>query len=482
MHEENLKNKTIFGLIWRFIERCGAQGVTFVVSIVLARMLDPEVYGTLALVTVFTAILQVFVDSGLGNALIQKKDSDHLDFSTVFYFNIFACLAVYFLIFFTAPYIAQFYGVADLVPLIRVISVTVIISAVKNVQQAYVFKHMLYRKFFFSTLGGILGAAVVGIVMAYRGYGVWALVFQQIFNVFVDTLILWVTVKWRPALAFSFERLRTLFSYGWKLMVSSLLHTVYTNLRSLLIGKLYTTEDLAYYNKGQSFPSLVVTSINTSIDSVLFPAMSSQQDDREIIKSMTRRTISTSSYIMWPLMVGLATVATPLIELLLTEKWLPAVPYLQIICITLAFEPMQTANLNAIKAMGRSDLYLKIEIIKKSISMGILLLSVRLGVIAIAVSGLIYAFLATVINSHPNAKLLGYSYIEQIKDMFPSVVLSLFMGLAIYPVTFLQIPLIAVLLIQVLLGVVIYIGLSQLFKLEPYKYIKDSILSLLKGK
>lgn len=384
--ENELKKKTVSSLLWRFLERCGAQGVTFLVTIVLARLLVPEVYGLMALVTVFTAILQVFVDSGMGNALIQKKDADDLDFSSVFFFNLVMCIALYILLFFCAPVIAAFYHNPELISVIRVLGITLLISGVKNVQQAYVSRKLQFKRFFFATLGGTIGAAVIGITLAYMGFGIWALVSQNLFNTMIDTLILWFTVRWRPKLLFSFERLKGLLRYGWKLLVSSLLNTFYLNLRTLIIGKLYMPADLAYYEKGQSFPTLIVSNINASIDSVLLPTMSGVQDSRESVKAITRRAIVTSSYLMWPMMVGLAVVAKPLVVLLLTEKWLEAVPFLQISCFALGLEPLQTANLNAIKAMGRSDIYLKLEIIKKSISILILLLSMHFGVKAIAVS------------------------------------------------------------------------------------------------
>ena len=329
-----IDNKTtVKNFIWRFAERCGAQGVSFIVSIVLARLLEPSVYGTIALVTVFTTILQVFVDSGLGTALIQKKDADDLDFSSVFYFNFTVCLILYLGMFISAPYIAKFYGDETLVPVIRVISLTLVISGVKNIQQAYVSRNMLFKRFFFSTIGGTIASAFVGIFMAYIGMGVWALVAQQLSNATIDTIILWVTVKWKPKRMFSWKRLKELLSYGWKLLVSALLETVYNNLRNLVIGKLYSSADLAYYNQGDKFPKLIVTNINTSIDSVLLPTMASSQDDSARVKNMTRRAIKTSTYIMAPLMIGLAFCSNTIVELVLTEKWLPCVPFLQIFCI-----------------------------------------------------------------------------------------------------------------------------------------------------
>lgn len=333
-----MKSKNIVSnFIWRFAERCGAQLVSFVVSIVLARILAPEDYGTIALVTVFTAILQVFVDSGLGTALIQKKDADDLDFSSVFYFNFSICLVLYAVMFIVAPYIAIFYEDMTLTSVIRVLSLTIVISGVKGIQQAYVSRNMLFKRFFFSTIGGTIFSAFLGIGLAFSGCGVWALVAQQLSNTMIDTLILWITVKWKPKKEFSWKRLRTLFSYGWKLLVSSLLDTVYNNLRNLIIGKMYSSADLAYYNQGDKFPKIIVTNINTSIDSVLLPTMSNEQDDRNRIKSMTRRAIKTSIYVMAPLMMGLAFCAESIVELVLTDKWLPCVPFLRLFCITYMF-------------------------------------------------------------------------------------------------------------------------------------------------
>lgn len=471
----DLKRKAVSSLVWRFMERCGAQGVSFVVSIVLARLLAPEVYGLIALVTVFTAILQVFVDSGMANALIQKKDADDLDFSSVFFFNLVMCIALYLLLFFCAPLIASFYHNPELTPVIRVLGVTLLIAGVKNVQQAYVSRTLQFKRFFFATLGGTIGAAVIGIAMAYLGFGIWALVAQNLFNAAADTVILWLTVRWRPRLRFSFARLKGLLNYGWKLLVSALLHSVYTNLRSLIIGKLYTPADLAYYEKGQSFPTLIVSNINTSIDSVLLPTMSGVQDNRETVKVITRRSIVTSSYLMWPMMVGLAVVAKPLVLLLLTEKWLMAVPFLQITCFALGLEPLQTANLNAIKAVGRSDIFLKLEIVKKTISITILLLSMRFGVIAIALSGLLYSVIATMFNAAPNRKLLGYSYFEQAKDILPSFALALLMGAVVYPISLIPMPTILTLLVQILVGAAVYVAMSAILKLEPFYYILNTM-------
>ena len=473
MSEQNIKTKTISNFLWRFAERSGAQGVSFIVSLVLARMIAPSAYGSIALVTVFTTILQVFVDSGLGNALIQKKDADDIDFSTVFYFNITVCCILYVGVFFAAPAIARFYRDLSLTPVIRVLSLTLIISGVKNVQQAYVSRKLIFRRFFFATLGGTLGAAAVGIFMAKRGYGIWALVAQQIFNAAVDTIILWITVRWRPRRVFSFSRLKGLLSYGSRLLAASLINTVYNEVRQLIIGKVYSSEDLAYYNRGKQFPHFIVQNINSSIDSVLFPVMSGAQEDRSHVRAMAQKSIMTSSYIMWPLMAGLAVTGENLIRVLLTDKWLPALPFLYVFAFVEGMQPIHTSNLNAIKAMGRSDIFLKMEILKKSIGIAMILFTMRISVLAIAVGNVIYTIIASIINSWPNRTLLGYSYAAQIRDILPSFLLAVSMAafVAVLPVR--SLPGAVQLIIQIPAGAAFYLAGSHLLRLRPYLFVRS---------
>lgn len=473
-----MQNKKILvNFIWRFAERCGAQLVTFIVSIVLARILAPEDYGTIALITVFTTILQVFVDSGLGTALIQKKNADDMDFSSVFYFNFIVCIILYICMFFSAPFISKFYNDNSLTPVIRVISLTIVISGVKGIQQAYVSKYMMFKRFFFSTIGGTIFSAILGIILAYEGCGVWALVAQQLSNTAIDTLILWLTVKWRPKRIFSWKRLVALLSFGWKLLLSSLLDTCYSNLRNLIIGKLYSSADLAFYNQGDKFPKVIVTNVNTSIDSVLLPTMSGAQDNRERVKNMTRRAIKTSTYIMAPFMMGLAFCAEPIVRLVLTDKWLPCVVFLRIFCITYMFWPVHTANLNAINAMGRSDWFLRLEIIKKTMGMIILLSTMWFGVKAMAYSSLLTSVLSQIINSWPNRKLLNYGYLEQVRDFAPGIILAVFMGLCVYIIGYIPLNDGATLIIQIIVGAAIYIGMSAILKLEEFEYLIGMIKS-----
>lgn len=474
-----MENKKILSnFIWRLAERCGAQLVAVIVSIILARLLEPDVYGTVALITVFITIAQVFVDSGLGNALIQKKGADNIDFSTVFYANIVFCFGLYILLFLTARIIANFYHNPEMVPMIRVLGLTIIVSGLKNVQQAYVSKNMLFKRFFFSTLSGTICAAVIGILLAYKGFGVWALIAQNLINVIIDTIILWITVKWRPQLVFSIERLKGLFSFGSRLMLSSLIDTGYSNLRALIIGRMYTLSDLAYYNQGDKFPNLMTYNINASIDSVLLPIMSSVQDEYGHIKNMTRRSITVSVYIMAPLMMGMAAIAEPFVRLILTDKWIPCVPYLRIFCVVYMFWPMHTANLNAIKAMGRSDIFLKLEILKKAVGLVLLFIAMRYGVMAMAYSMLINSVVSQIINSWPNRKLLNYGYGEQLKDILPSIIMSLVMGVVVYGITFFKLPYIITLILQILTGVFVYCGLSAILKEEAFIYLKSTLFKM----
>ncbi len=475
MKNKSENNSTIANFIWRFTERTAAQLVTFVVSIILARILSPEYYGTIALVTVFTTILQVFVDSGLGIALIQKKDADDLDFSSVFFFNMFMCVVLYIVMYIASPYIAAFYNDKGLTPIIRFISLTIIISGVKGIQQAYVSRNMLFKRFFFSTIGGTIASAIIGIILAYRGYGVWALAIQQVSNTAIDTLILWLTVKWKPKFMFSFQRLKRLLRFGWKLLVSALLDTIYGNLRNLIIGKKYTSADLAYFDQGDKLPKAIVTNINVSIDSVLLPTMSKMQDKTEAVRTLTRRAIRISVYIVAPLMIGFACCADSLVRLVLTDKWLPCVPFIRILSVSYLFWPIHTANLNAIKAVGRSDIFLKLEVIKKAVGLALLLSTMWFGVKIMAYGLIVECLLGLIVNTWPNKKLLHYGYIDQMRDIAPSVLLSMAMGVAVYCVGLISMPEIVKVVAQITLGIVIYVAGSGIFRMKEFEYLIKKI-------
>ncbi|MBP3819637.1 MAG: lipopolysaccharide biosynthesis protein [Butyrivibrio sp.] len=479
MTSHSLRAKAFINFFWRFAERIFAQLISFIVALILARILSPNDYGTVALIMIFTNIMQVLVDSGLANALVQKIDADDVDFSSVFFFNIVWGLILYFLLYTLAPFIAAFYVKPELVSLIRVLGLTVVVSGVKNVQQAYVSRTLQFKKFFSATLTGTLISAVVGIVLALKGFGAWAIVGQYLGNICIDTLTLWITVRWRPKKEFSFERLKTLLSYGWKLLASGLLDTFYQNTWQLVIGKVYSPLDLAYYNQGNKFPNIIVSNVNSSIDSVLLPVMSKEQNNIESVKLMTRRAIKTSVYIMSPLMFGLIATSEIVVRLILTEKWISCVPFLCVFCFANVFLPVHTANLNAIKAMGRSDLFLNLEIIKKLVGFLGLVISANIGVMAMAWMVVIISFLCQIINSWPNKYMLNYGYFAQLKDILPSIIISAGMGGVMYLIKYVPMNDYFILILQIIVGVAIYVFLSILFKVESFFYLLNLFKSFL---
>ena len=478
-----MKRETVFtNLVWRLGERFGAKLVQFVVYLVLAKLLTPELFGDVALVAVFIEILQLFIESGLGNALIQKKDADDLDFSTVFYFNTVVCVLLFLLLFFTAPLISLFYEKPYLTPVIKFMSLVLLASGMKNVQQAYVSRNMLFKRFFLATLAGTVIAAVVGIVMAYNGLGLWALAAQNLVNITIDTTILWITVKWRPKKCFSFERLKQLYSFGWKLFASSMMEVIYLKLRNLIIGKRYSSESLAYYNNGEYFPQFISSILNSSIDSVLLPSMSKEQDSRENVKNMTRRAIKIGTFLMMPFMAGIIVCADPVIRLFFNENWIPCIPYLRILCIAYAFMPIHTANLNAIKAIGKSDIYLKLEIIKKFVDFASIITTMFISVKAMVYGMLVASVISQVINAWPNKKLLGYSYPEQVVDMVPQIIASVIMGVIVYLVKYTGLEGILLLFVQIPVGVIAYIIISKILHIDSYEYLMDTLKSLMNRK
>lgn len=466
-------------LSWKFAERIASQAVSFVVSIVLARILAPSDYGAIAMVMIFVTLANVIAEGGFSSALIQKKDADKLDFSTVFYFSIAFSIVLYVTLYFAAPYISLFYGEGYeiLTPVLRVIGLQVIIYAANSVQQAYVSKKMMFQKFFWSTLIGTIVSAIIGLAMAYSGYGIWALVGQQLSMAITNIIVLYLVTRKLPGVMFSYERLKGLFNYGAKILGASLLVSLFLDLRSLIIGKLYSAKDLAFFDRGRQFPNLIVVNVNSSVGAVLFPKMSEQQDDNQKIKETCRMSIRFSSFVMMPLMMGLAACGEPLIRLLLTNKWIDCVPFLQLFCIIYMFYPMHTANMQAIKALGHSGTFLKLEVLKKAIELICLFLVMRISVIAIAVNMAILTTLFTFINAIPNIKYLNYSFVEQMKDILPSIVMSTTMGTIVYFLgRLLPFSDLLTLVIQIIVGISIYVILSLLTKNAEIEFLINLIL------
>lgn len=478
----NSKEIIIKSLVWKLMERAGVQGIQFILQIVLARLLTPDDYGVIALIAIFIVIANVFVQSGFNTALIQNKDSDDDDFSSVFYLSFFVATILYIILFFTAPIIANFYGVKELVSVIRVLAITLFFGAFNSIQNAIIAKTMQFKKLFFSSSIAVTISGVAGIILAYLGFGVWALVTQQLLNQIIIVVVLLIILKWYPKLVFSFKRIKILFGYGWKLLLSSLIDTIYMNIRSLIIGKIYHPAILGFYNRGDQFPQIIVSNINGSIQSVMLPALSNEQENKEKVKNMVRRAIVTSSFIIFPMMIGLAVVAEPIVKILLTDKWLPCVPFMQIFCISYALWPIHTANLQAINALGHSEIYLRLEVIKKIIGTIILVISLFFGIYAIAIGTLISGIVSTFINAHPNKKLLNYSYIEQIRDILPSLFIAIIMGFITYLIKFLGLDTFITLVIQILVGGISYIVLAKVFKLECYMYLLETLKTMINRK
>ena len=470
-------SRIISGFLWRFLERTASQGIAIGVTILLARLLTPDDFGTIALLLVFINILQVFIDSGLSSALIQKKDADDVDFSTVFYFNCLACFVIYGILFIAAPWIADFYRNEALTNLIRVLGIVLLISGVRSVQNAYISRHLAFRLSFAASMVSLILSGIVAMAMAFCGFGVWALVAQQILSNGLGTVALWYATGWRPRLVFSKERFRYLFTYGYRLLLSALLDTGYNNVRELIIGRLYSPSDLAFYTQGSRYPQTIVSNINASIDSVMFPVLSQVQNDPQHLRNMVRRAVCVSSFLLWPLMMMLVAVAEPLVRLLMTEKWLPLVPYLQVFCFSYAMWPIHTANLTGIRAMGRSDIFLKLEIIKKVVGLCILGVTMFYGPFVMACGTLASSFLSTIINAWPNQKLLDYSCREQWRDIAPGCVLALLSGAVVYPIGYMGWADAAVVTLQAVLGLLLYGVLAYALRLEVLGYL----LQMLKG-
>ena len=467
----SLRGKVLSGLFWKVLENGGVQIVQFVISLILARMLGPERYGTIALLLVFIAIANVFIQSGFQTALIQKRQVDDLDYSSVFYLGLGVALLLYAVIFAGAPAVAAFYHDPELKSMLRVLALMIFFGAVVSVQTAMVSRKMEFRKMCAASLLATCLSGIAGVIGAYRGLGTWALVVQQLGTQFLLMVFLWVLVGWKPMRAFSFSRVKALFSYGWKLLCSSLLDTVYNNLYTMVIGRIYQKDVVGYYNRGNQFPQLIVNNLAASIQAVMLPAFSASQEDKERMKAMVRRSIVTSAFVIFPMMAGLVAVAKPLISIILTEKWLPCVPFLQIMCVAYAMWPIHIANLQAINALGRSDIFLKLEIIKKALGLAVLAVSIPFGIYAMVWLKASTDFVGTIINAYPNKKLLNYSFLEQWRDVFPALVLSVVMGAIVYSLQFFIHNNWILLIAQIGVGVLIYGGLAWIFKIESFRYL-----------
>ncbi len=472
---KDVKGKAKSGFIYKFAEKAGAQGTSFVISMVLARLLLPREYGIVAIVLVFISICDVFVASGFGKSLIANKDSDNVDFSTCLWFSLGISAAVYALVYFGAPFIASFYKEPLLTDVVRVMGLKLPVTSLACVQESYTAKNMQFKKFFYSTLSGTVTSGIISIAMAYMGFGIWALVFQTISREVVNAVVLWFLAGWRPQAVFSFQRLGKIYDYGWKILAIGLVDTIHSQLRNLIIGVRYTPQDLAFYSKGHQFPHSGMSFIEPTISGVLFPALSQVQDDRDQMRQITRRVIRVSSYVAFPIMIGMGVMAKPLVLAILTAKWLDCVIYFQICCLALLFRPLQFINNCVIMASGNSGLLLKLDILKKAVSIALLAASMFFGVVWVAWSLVGANFFSTIINISPNRRILSYGYTDQLKDVCVSLLMAVIMGACMYVPLLLDIPNSLVIALQAVIGVGVYFLLTRLFGEDSLQYIIHNI-------
>lgn len=477
--EEQVSRKKVFSsLFWVYLETISIQAVTFIVTIILARLLSPNDYGTIALVTVFVNVANVFVTSSFSYALIQKKDADDMDYQTMFWFNLAVSFVLFTALFAIAPAIAYYYSIPILTPVLRVLAIKIPLSAYNSIQLAKVSHELNFKKSFISTSGSTILSGVIGVILAYMGYGIWALVAQVISSIILNTVLLSTIVKWAPKFLFSFARLRPLINFGWKLLATGLMFTGYSELCKLIIGKRYSADELGYYDRGTQFPHFIASNVDSTINRVLFPTLSNQQDDRARLKDITRRSSKTSAYIMTPILFGLAVTAPIIVRLLLTDKWLPCVPFIQIMCFSWWLQPTQSCTVQGIKAIGRSDIYLRVEIISKIIGIVLLISSVLLidTTIAIALSMVCGQVVSVLLYSYYSEKLLGYKIIEQANDLLSSGAVGAIMIASIFLVGKIYMNDIVLLVLQLFVGAAVYIGISLLFRIEALSYLIGLLL------
>lgn len=483
MRNKKTGNSTLSSFVWKFSERILAQIVTTIVSIVLARVLDPEHYGTIAIVMIFITVANVFVGDGIGSSLVQKKDADELDFSTLLIFNILFSVVLYFVIYFCSPFIAKFYGQGYeiLVPVLRVLGIRIIFTGINAIQSAYISRKMMFQKFFWSTLVGTIVSAFVGIYMAYNGFGVWALVWQYLTNTAVNTLMMAIVIGKVPQIGFSLNRLKRLLNFGVKILGTNLLGTLYNQIRAIIIGKVYTSSDLAFFDKGQQFPSLIINNINTSIVAVIFPRMSQEQDNIETIKQLMKKSIRLSTYIISPLLFGLFAVSSNFVTVLLTEKWLACVPLLKMLCLYYLFWPIHSLNMQTIKALGRGNVYLRIEFIKKFVDVIILLVTFKISVEAMTIGMVFSSIISVFINAYPNQKIIGYSVKEQILDILPPMIYSSIMAAIVYFIgKVLPFSKLLVLIIQIITGIALFLTISVVSRNKEFRILLNIIKKIKK--
>lgn len=480
MDRPDIKRRAISGIIWQTAQKFSNKFVSLAVSILLARLLDPDDFGLVALTSIFLTLATVFSDSGLGVSLVQKKDVDHLDNNTVFFFGLFVSAIIYVILFFCAPLIAGLYNKQQLVPIVRILGINLLFSSISSVQCSLVSRKLEFKKFFYVSLIATILSGAIGVFMAFSGYGVWALIGQSLTSSVVNVVVLNRMVKWLPKFEFSFDRLKQLYKFGLNYMGASLIGTLFGELKGFLVGLKYSPADLAYYNRGSSIPSFVNGTVSGTISGVLFPTISRVQDDKSAVKTSIRRSMMSTTFLMAPLMFLMIGAAESIILLLYSFKWAAAIPFMQVIAVEYLLTIMGSANLQALNAIGRSDLVFRLEFVKKPVYLAILLYTMTISPLAIAIGNTLYCLYGASINALPNKKLIGYSYREQLSDILPSMGLGLISGVIVFLIGKIHLPVIALLVVQVSVGMAVYLSIAALLKMESYIYLRNTLLDYFK--
>lgn len=478
-NDEEVVKKSISGVVWKFAEKAGTQLMQLVIQIVLARLLLPEDYGLVGLLSIFIAISDVFIMQGLTTALIQKKDADDVDFSSVFFANIGLSVLIYGVLFAISPSVALFYEELRLTSIMRVLSLNVIIGAFCAVHNAIMSRMLDFKKSFFRNLANTVTQGITGVLLALAGAGVWSIVFSKIAGTFVGAIVLGITVKWVPQLHFSMERIRVLFSYSSKILGTNLLNTTFNNLHSLVIGKVFNKTDLGYYQRGQQIPQAAMMALDGSLNEVLYSALSRVQDDRIKLKSMLRRSMKISMFIVMPAMLGLLAVAEPLTLLLLTERWLPSVPFMQLSCIVCLFWPL-SARIHALNAIGRSDITFRLSLVSKGLTLIFIVVCIPFGIYAIMVGTILTSCINLVLTSHYVNKYIQYSLKEMLGDLLPTFVSSTIMTSVVFLIGRCIENVFLTLCVQVICGVLVYLVMSLICKNDSLFYLYDFMKNKLK--
>ena len=477
---ESLKNKAVKGVGWSFLDNIAGQGITFLVGLVLARILSPAEFGILGMITIFIAISNSIIDSGFSNALIRKTDAKEIDYNTVFFFNLALSTLLYTILFIASPAISRFFKEPQLVEITRVMGLLLFINALAIIQRTLLVKRVDFKTQTKVSIIASAGSAFVGIGMALMGYGVWSLVGQQLSRQFLNTLFLWVFNTWRPALEFSIQSFKELFGFGSKLLLSGLLNTLYNNIYYIIIGRFYSAAQLGQYTRAEQFNMIFSSNLTSVVQRVSYPVLSSIQNEPERLREAYRKVIKSTMLITFACMLGLAATAKPVILILIGEKWLVAVKYLQIICFSGMLYPLHAINLNILQVKGRSDLFLKLEIIKKGLAVGPICLGIFLGIEYMLLGSVFNGFIAYYLNARYSKGMINYSVLEQVKDILPTFIVSLCVAAAMWSITLLEMNNYLLLLIQCIVGILMAVMIYEKLNLEEYKELKGIVLSVLK--